>query len=363
MNGHKEVVELLLDVENININAKDEEVYTPLSAAAKYGHKDICGRLIEKGANSDKQTNRLKPLYIAAQESHILLFHALKAGNPGAADWLLSWGAEVDSVDDAGQTSLHIAVKGSVHDVQMMINYGASVNIADRLDRTHVATVRVLLDHDERVTNAKNRIGHAPLHKAATNRGTEVVKVLLQTRAETNKDKDGKTALHVMASRGAFNIACTVIIHRCNVELRDYMGQTPLHIASANGHRETMDILIRAGANLEARDHNDQTFLDIAEMNGYRETVAQFKITGPKEPRSDDDWHMQTCISLRASPSFPELDEPALAQSMERVKWAWKKWIVAPCHIPALLRFTLYDILILCGEITAIKSNPKENAE
>jgi ankyrin repeat protein len=57
-NGHKEVVELLLN-KGANINYKNDDGYTALMLASAKGHKNIVELLLNKGAHIDYKNDKL----------------------------------------------------------------------------------------------------------------------------------------------------------------------------------------------------------------------------------------------------------------------------------------------------------------
>jgi hypothetical protein len=85
--GHKDIVELLLEQENIDINAKDNYGNTALMWAAYRGHKDIAEMLLEQ-ENIDinaKDNNGSTALISAAQEGHKEVVELLEAAEKEAA--------------------------------------------------------------------------------------------------------------------------------------------------------------------------------------------------------------------------------------------------------------------------------------
>jgi ankyrin repeat protein len=96
--GHKDIVALLLDVSE-DIDAVDEELWTPLAFASYNEREEAVKFLLDKQANINAKTDTdLTPLHLAAKEGHLKI-----------VDLLISYGADVSAVDDYGATALHLA--------------------------------------------------------------------------------------------------------------------------------------------------------------------------------------------------------------------------------------------------------------
>lgn len=256
------------------------------------------------------------------ESKRTLLTLALEQGSPSAVQWLLDWGADINQADGTGNAPLHVAVGGVIDDVELLIDYGASVNqpgLVSKETPLHVAvnrgetalnivellldsqaditardsngdtpvhaaasnmsarTVQILLDRNPRVLNARNKLGESPLHRGASNGAVDVVEVLLQKGARIDaKDNSGHAPLHVAAARNSPQVARILIMYGASLELRDRAGRTPLQVASANGNHVLTKILIGVGVNKTAKDHDNLTARDIAEMRKDGATVAEF---------------------------------------------------------------------------------------
>ncbi|RYP54743.1 hypothetical protein DL768_000567 [Monosporascus sp. mg162] len=126
-NGHKEIVQLLLD-KGAEIDAKDKYGWTPLSRAAEKGHKEIVQLLLDKGAEIDAKNNygRRTPLSWAAEKGH-----------GGVVQLLLDKGAEIDAKDDhGGWTPLFWAAEnGHKEIVRLLLDKGAEIDAKDNYGR------------------------------------------------------------------------------------------------------------------------------------------------------------------------------------------------------------------------------------
>jgi len=148
--GHKEIVELLI-AKGADVNAKDKNGWTPLLIAIGDGHKEIAELLIAKGADVNA---------IAGKElqSKTPLDEAIKTKRTETADLLRAHGGktreELNALIDA-------AKNGDIEAVKQHLAAGADVN-------------------------AKTVDGTTPLHNAAIYGHNEIAELLIANGAEVN---------------------------------------------------------------------------------------------------------------------------------------------------------------------------------
>ena len=69
--GHLDVARDLIEA-GADVNAKDNDGFTPLSICAEKGHLEVSRALIEKGADVNaKEDDGVTPLYVCTQEGHL----------------------------------------------------------------------------------------------------------------------------------------------------------------------------------------------------------------------------------------------------------------------------------------------------
>jgi ankyrin repeat protein len=83
----------------VDVNARDNHKWTPLTHAAQFGHKEIAELLIANGADVNKEDD---------DESTPLHYAALK-GQKEIAELLIAKGADMNAVGDLGRTPLDLA--------------------------------------------------------------------------------------------------------------------------------------------------------------------------------------------------------------------------------------------------------------
>jgi ankyrin repeat protein len=320
---HVEVVRILLNVEGIDVNAKDNEEKTPLHRAAMANNDRIEALLLDKGAALFAQDNDgSTPLHLAADDGmlaavetllgYILtldsakidvsdyldrtpLGRAAEKGHAHVVESLLEWGAVVDYPD--GMTSpLHRAARaGHILIVNFLVaemkQQGLEIDRKDGEGKTALAVaasqgdgamVRVLMGHGAGLEETDLRRA-TPLHTAAACAGGyPAVKVLLPEMVARRiwldmPDIDGKTALHWAAGSGNADSVKALLDDGADLQARTNRGDMPLHEAARQRKPATVEVLL---AEMQSRTNaldrmNDagQTELHCAAYGGNVATV------------------------------------------------------------------------------------------
>jgi hypothetical protein len=70
------------------------------------------------------------------------------------------------------------------------------------------------------------------------------MEILLEHGCDINRaNKDGTTALHVVAQRGDLKLADFLFGYEANLDARDNQGRTPADLALAQGHENIADAI------------------------------------------------------------------------------------------------------------------------
>ena len=167
---------------------------------------------------------------------------ALRSGDVMALDFLLNLGLDVDSTFRLGgwsRPALCLAVERGYN------------KLVEMLVARHCSTA--LLDRD----------GLSPLHLAAILGHQDIVRILLENRAEVDAPNTnrGDTPLHLAASNRQIHIVRLLVKYGASVDAVNKNGQTPLMYAAAKGDAEAVRALIAGGANIRAVDRTGNTAL------------------------------------------------------------------------------------------------------
>ncbi|XP_038589484.1 ankycorbin isoform X3 [Micropterus salmoides] len=117
--------------------------------------------------------------------------------------------------------------------------------------------------NDERLLAA---VEHGEVEKVAS--------LLSKKGASTVKlDSEGKSALHVAATRGQTDCLSVILAHGADLSVTDAAGLNPLHLAAKNSHIECCKKLIQSKCPIDAVDSSGKAALHHAAVSGNIQTV------------------------------------------------------------------------------------------
>ncbi|XP_062505019.1 ankyrin-3-like [Corticium candelabrum] len=228
-----------------NVTMASIDGHTPLHIAACCHHADICQLLVDHKAdvtcvNKEGDT----PLLIALASMHYL--HDIPAvcrplitnESVNVADLhgncAVHIAAKIDAVDRDGNQPLHLACK-----------------------RGHTSASLFLLSHGADV-NALNEYGQTPLHTAAGGEedNPELCSNLLK--------RDAKIDAAVCSKRDCFEVCEMLIAKGSPVNVTDSNGHTSLQLACQKGHMTTADVLVKSDADCNVLNVFGETLLHLA---------------------------------------------------------------------------------------------------
>lgn len=198
-------------------------------------------------------------------------------------------------------SALHVAARNmAIEEARSLIANGADVNAIDGMSRT-------------------------PLHIACWRGDSDMVKLLLRSKASTSmKAKDHFTALHFAVQSGSLE-CCMLLLEQnknlCNMRISKG-NKTPLHMAAAKGEIDIVRFLLEAGSDPTALTNKKQTALDFAAVDSViyhlLRSHIDAKITSISQKRptksnlstSDTDHMGDSLLSKkRAAPSTEDTEQ------------------------------------------------------
>ncbi|XP_042731238.1 ankyrin repeat domain-containing protein 55 [Lagopus leucura] len=217
------------------------------------------------------------------------LMHAVSGRQVDTVKLLLKMGANINTQDACGRTSLSLATYlGWLEGCVSLLRNGAKQNIPDKNGRLplHAATaepdvrlLNVLLQQSNlSEINHQDNEGMTSLHWAAFHNRPQHAQTLLHKGADlTLVDKDFKTALHWAVQTGN-RILCSIILDHYQgpsiINYDDENGKTCMHIAAAAGYSDIISQLAKVPeCNLQALDVDDRTPLHWAAAAGKADCV------------------------------------------------------------------------------------------
>ncbi|XP_057645738.1 ankyrin repeat domain-containing protein 55 isoform X2 [Chionomys nivalis] len=229
----------------------------------------------------------------------------------------------LECCDSEGCTPLMHAVSGrQVDTVKLLLKMGANINTQDAHGRTSLCLATYLgwlegcvsLLRNGAKHNIPDKNGRLPLHAATAEPDVRLLTVLLQqsSLSEINHqdsesgnrilcsiilshhkgpsiincdDESGKTCVHIAAASGFGDLINDLAkVPECNLQALDVDDRTPLHWAAAAGKAECVQALLELGMDSNLRDINESTPLAYALYCGHTACVRLLSQEGRAEP-------------------------------------------------------------------------------
>ncbi len=246
--------------EMVTLLCKHGALIRPLSQAETAALFETClersnlataNRLVAEGLTFDPETTGL--------------LHAAASSNlPDVVAWLLDHGADIEQLDDAGNTPLLVAL-------------------------SHSETTAILLDRGANA-QAHNHQGDGALHAVAAD-PTRLELVLRLGLPVDEPNGEGRTALHLAASAAAHSSIHALLQAGASVNLCDHDGNMPLHrLFFSDEFRPDVEFpsflaLVSAGADLWKMNQAGKTAFGLA--TDYRYPDEYLELLNPALPQTD----------------------------------------------------------------------------
>lgn len=285
--GAAKCLEILIE-NKVDVNTSDGVGRTPLHLAAWYGHKECVEILIKSQADIDaRDIEESTPLLIAARNEKAEIIEILLENK-----------ACINVKDKYGHSPLLLATStscGNVECVRILVEREADVNakndggnfpLLEAAMNGKIECLIILAGSKSADVNARDCYGKTLLHYCVTRlTNTDGLKILMEKKASVNiTNKDGKTALHHVASRGRTEFLKILLENQALVNVTDNDQETPLHMAARLGFPECVKVLVENGADRDLQNIRGETCYDAA-VKG-RDALEQTSDEGEEKKNS-----------------------------------------------------------------------------
>ena len=252
---------------------------TPLHAASRSGNKEIIGKLLQYGADIDATDS----------DGRTPLIRLLDNRRTDAALFLIEQGADTEIADNTGHKAIDYATAQGLRTVVERLSVESTTDTHGNTPLHQAAfngqseIVRSLLSAYPDMIDTANDVGETPLIIACMKGNLAVARLLIGAGADVNKAQlDGNSSLHFAAWSGNKFIGNDLIAAHAQADAQNGNGETPLILAAREGNNEFVSLLVEHGANVNLADNLQHTALYYASERGYNE-ITEILLTAGAE--------------------------------------------------------------------------------
>ncbi|XP_023248257.1 ankyrin repeat and sterile alpha motif domain-containing protein 1B-like [Copidosoma floridanum] len=277
LNGHKEVVKLLLQHE-ASTNIVDAKGSSPLHLAAWSGNSEILRLILSQGPS-------VPNVNLTTKDNETALHCAAQYGHTEVVAQLLQHGCDPSIRNSRGECALDLAAQyGRLDTVELLV-------------RNHPELIESL-----RSASSSLIFPHTPLHLASRNGHRACVEVLLDAGVDVNTRTSAGTAMHEAALCGKMEVVRTLLDRGVDLSIKDSRHNTVLDLLSQFPVHVTQDITAvikrhRASCGIESDAESEN--LPPIPVQGSNSLGSPYENVRP----GDDLSPMDPSIGERSSPS------------------------------------------------------------
>ncbi|CAK4659337.1 unnamed protein product [Aphanomyces euteiches] len=232
-------------------------------------------------------------------------------GDIGLVNLLLHHGADLNIVDEEGQSAFHVAAASGYASVVLIL----LKLIEDRLSKheappsptnTDAAEPQGKSDVESEFNiNAEDYKNNTALHLAAMapqTRVEKILQVLLENGADPNRvNWFGYTPLHLFCAHhdGPVTVVDMFIEHGTDITSQSLDGSTPLHLSVGKASKAISIALVRAGAPVYVQDVAGRSVVNLAESTSQGVMVVPLLLNvNTPPPWMDLEWQHENIIAV-----------------------------------------------------------------
>ncbi|KAM5263100.1 ankyrin repeat and SAM domain-containing protein 1A isoform 3-T3 [Ctenodactylus gundi] len=325
LNGHKEVVEVLLRNDALT-NVADSKGCYPLHLAAWKGDAQIVRLLIHQG-----------PSHTRVNEQNALEIKELKKYGP--------FDPYINAKNNDNETALHCAAQyGHTEVVKVLLEeltdptmrnnkFETPLDLAALYGRLEV--VKMLLNAHPNLLSCNTK-KHTPLHLAAKNGHKAVVQVLLDAGMDSNYQTEMGSALHEAALFGKTDVVQILLAAGIDVNIKDNRGLTALDTVREMPSQKSQEIAAliedhmtgkRSAKDVDKTSMPQPPLLSSVDSIGPKsqgdvekavtELIIDFDTTAEEEGPYEALYNAVSCHSLDSTASGRSSDRESLSKEAE----------------------------------------------
>jgi ankyrin repeat protein len=280
-----DVFRMLLDA-NADINYVGPKGFSPLMMSINHKRLDVAEAMIDAKADVNYTTD----------DGHCALSCAV-VHSPSFTEVLCAAGAEIptDPIGTHDHSFIHFAIHRNAHSIVEAMLPWADRTAVDAMGNNLVATaalnadekmMRLVLQHSTvDQVNAANHGNTTPIELAALFNTTDVVRLLLDAKAEVARSGCEPITIKAMIGSTHGRAKCrkllpTLVEAGADVNARNDKGFTALHVAAFRGLENDVGILLSLKADVTSTDNRGVTPLLAAISKGNTAVVESLLAAG-----------------------------------------------------------------------------------